>query len=183
MPFLWRLAQDAVPLVPLVVAARLLGADPASLFLRPARRAEVGAALAVSALIVPAAALLGPILAVFFFAPLHLGGDLLSALLPAVILAIANSLAEELAFRGALLGWGSRLLGANRALLLQAGLFGLLHQSADFQGDPLPVLVVVAAAGLAAGLLVRRSGSLVPVLILHAAFDVPLFWVQLCRLP
>jgi membrane protease YdiL (CAAX protease family) len=66
-------------------------------------------------------------------------------------------------------------------LLGQALIFGLAHSGADFVGPVIPVVLAIAAAGLIAGLIVRRSGSLWLPIVVHIAFDVPLYYALACR--
>ncbi|MFI5255267.1 MAG: CPBP family intramembrane glutamic endopeptidase, partial [Candidatus Limnocylindrales bacterium] len=81
-----------------------------------------------------------------------------------------------------LLGWSERAIGSTGALVFQAVVFGLVHVGPDFTGNPLPVLAAVGIGGLIAGVIVRRTGSLLLPIAVHAAFDVPLYYVQACRL-
>ena len=163
--------------------ARLLGADRASLSLRWPSRPAVVVAFAFAGLVAPLALWLGPILAVPFFGQIRLEIGIPVAIVPAVVLALANGLMEEVTFRGALMGWGARVVGPFGALVLQAIVFGLVHVGPDFTGNPIPVVVAVSTGGLVAGLIVLRTGSLLFPIAIHAAFDVPLYYVQACRLP
>jgi membrane protease YdiL (CAAX protease family) len=181
-PALWRVAQAVAVLGSLAIVAWLLGADRASLSLRWPSRSVAVAALAFAAIVAPLALWLGPILAVPFFGQIRLETGILSAVVPAIVLALANGLLEEVTFRGALMGWGARLLGPTGALVFQAVVFGVVHVGPDFTGNPLPVVAAVAAGGFVAGLIVRRTGSLLLPIAVHAAFDVPLYYVQACRL-
>ncbi len=90
---------------------------------------------------------------------------------------------EELAYRGALMGWMSRAAGPTVALIGQAIVFGLAHTGTDFVASPLPVVLVIIAGGLIAGLIVRRTGSLWLPILVHIALDVPLYYAAACRLP
>jgi membrane protease YdiL (CAAX protease family) len=42
-------------------------------------------------------------------------------------------------------------------------------------------MVAMGAAGIVAGLVVRRTGSLLPVIAVHVALDVPLYLFIACR--
>jgi membrane protease YdiL (CAAX protease family) len=181
-PMLWRVAQAATVLGSLALMARLLGADRASLSLRWPSRPVVVASFAFAGLVAPLALWLGPILAVPFFGQVRLETGILAAVVPAIVLALANGLMEEVTFRGALMGWGARAIGPFGALVLQAVVFGLVHVGPDFTGNPIPVVVAVGTGGLIAGVIVRRTGSLLLPIAVHAAFDVPLYFVQACRL-
>jgi membrane protease YdiL (CAAX protease family) len=181
-PALWRVAEAVTVLSSLALVARLLGADRASLSLRWPSRPVIVTSLAFAGLVAPLALWLGPILALPFFGQVRLETGILTAVAPAIVLAVANGLMEEVTFRGALMGWAARAVGPLRALILQAVVFGLVHVGPDFTGNPIPVVVAVGAGGLIAGVIVRRTGSLLLPIAVHAAFDVPLYYVQACRL-
>ncbi|HEY8167634.1 MAG TPA: type II CAAX endopeptidase family protein [Candidatus Limnocylindrales bacterium] len=184
---LWRLGLFAVVVGSIVVLARWLPADRASLRLLWPARWVVVASVVLALLVGPLALWIGPLLAEPFFGPVGYQvappGMVLSALLVALVVAVANGTLEELAFRGALLSWGSRLLGPLGANVFQALVFGLVHLGDDFTGGPLPVLVAVAAGGFIAGVIARRTNSLLLPIAVHAAFDLPLAYAFACRLP
>ena len=96
--------------------------------------------------------------------------------------AISNALAEELAYRGAMRTWLAPSLGFIGANLGQAIVFGLAHSGQDFVGPVAPTAVAMLAAGFVAGVIARRSNSLLFVFAAHAAFDVPLFFYWACRI-
>ena len=89
--------------------------------------------------------------------------DLSGVPLPLVLIALAvlPAIAEELAFRGVVLGALRRRMSTTGALVLQAILFGLLHGS-------LFRLLPTAVLGLFLGLLAVRSRSLWPSIVAHA---------------
>jgi membrane protease YdiL (CAAX protease family) len=88
---------------------------------------------------------------------------------------------EEVAYRGAMLHWLTPSLGVRGALLAQAICFGAAHTGSDFTGSPLPVMLAVATGGLIAGWIVQRTRTLTFPIFVHAAFDVPLYYVAACR--
>ena len=180
-----RIVEAVVVLGSLALVALVLGADRASLSLRWPSRAITVLSIVVSVAIVPLALIVGPALAVPFFGPVPIELGVASAIFPALLLAFSNSALEEVLFRGAIQGWGARVLGPRGALILQAILFGLVHVGPDFT-NPLaavPVLIAVVIGGLIAGLIVRRTGSLLLPFAIHAALDVPLYYAVACRLP
>ena len=77
------------------------------------------------------------------------------------VLAVVPAVAEELAFRGVVLGALLRRMQAPGALVLQALLFALLHGS-------LFRLLPTFALGLLLGLLTLRTRSLWPAMLAHA---------------
>lgn len=85
-------------------------------------------------------------------------------LLTAAVLVGVDPLAEEIFFRGWILrGLTERLHRPGLALLLQAVLFASLHPTLSY----VPVFLL----GLFAGLAVRRSGSLLPAVLVHAVHN------------
>jgi membrane protease YdiL (CAAX protease family) len=116
--------------------------------------------------------------------PAEVAGHLL------VRIPLATALAEELVFRGVILGLASRSRSRMRALLLSAAAFGLWHVGAALHperqratagvvGDrlaPVPVVVlgdVVATTvgGLGFGWLRQRSGSILAPVLAHTAVN------------
>ncbi|KKJ75493.1 hypothetical protein WH95_18020 [Kiloniella litopenaei] len=73
--------------------------------------------------------------------------------------------AEEIVFRGVILGWLDQKLGKYLAILISSFLFGSTH------GIPalIPALTV---AGIAFSLIVYKSQSLWPAIILHSGFNM-----------
>ena len=85
-----------------------------------------------------------------------------------LLLVASPALCEELFFRGALLSGLRRGLGAGAAVAAAGALFGAAHVSS---GGALSG----AAVGLVAGWLAVRGGSVVPAIVLHAAFNA--WWI------
>ena len=89
----------------------------------------------------PLALLLGPILARPFFGVVGYDVTVLGAVVPALVFAIANGTMEELIYRGALLGWSSKVMGVGPALVGQAVVFGLAHSGSDVIGNAIPLSI------------------------------------------
>jgi membrane protease YdiL (CAAX protease family) len=164
-----------------VLLAGRLVVDLGSLGLRRPGRLEVLLGVLAVAVIPAASLLLGSLFAEPFFGSirLHISDPL--AIVPAAMLAIANGTMEELVYRGSLMAWLTPLLGAAGALVGQALVFGAAHTGGDYTGPALPVVLVVGAGGLIAGLIVRRTGSLFLPIVVHACFDIPLYYYVACR--
>ncbi len=145
---------------------------------RPLLAASIGAAVVVAV----GSLALGTLFAKPFFGDIQLQLTDPVSLIPALLLAIANGSMEEVAYRGAMLHWLTPSLGFRGALVAQAICFGAAHVGPDFTGNPLPVMAAVAAGGLIAGLIVQRTRTLTFPIFVHAAFDVPLYYVAACRL-
>jgi membrane protease YdiL (CAAX protease family) len=187
-PAVWRFLEAAVGL-----AAVLL-----LLWDRRARLAEIGltrgsrrlfvASIAGLAVIGPvalylAAALGETELGRAFFGPFALDVSQPLAFLPALVFAASNSLAEELAYRGALRTWLTPSLGVTGANLAQAVVFGLAHTGEDFVGIEavIPTMLAMIAVGFVAGIVARRTGSLTLPLAIHAAADIPIYFYWACQ--
>jgi membrane protease YdiL (CAAX protease family) len=88
---------------------------------------------------------------------------------------------EEVIYRGVLQSWVARLSGIGPAVLAQAVIFGLAHgASPDFVGSALPVVALMIAGGIVAGVVVHRTGSLALPIALHVAVDIPLYYGNAC---
>lgn len=176
-----RVVEAVLVLALVAVLANRLRAAPSTQFLvrpsRPTANLAIGALLIVT----PAAVLLGPWLAEPFFGPV-VGYELgaVRAVVPAAMFAVANALMEEVAYRGALLGWGGRVAGLAPAIVLQAIVFGLAHAGPEVVAFAGPQVVLLGLAGLVAGVVTVRTGSLAVPLAVHVAADVALYLGLAC---
>jgi len=100
--------------------------------------------------------------------PLALRRDLVW-LVPACSLQAA---AQELGFRGLLLGALERGTGPNLANLAQALLFGLSHIAVQYEGPAAAFVPVTVGLGLLFGYVSQRTGSLWPAIVVHALADL-----------
>lgn len=175
----WRATEAVVVLVALAALAIALKATPGSLHLRrPARRWYPWAVMGFL-LSGPLALLIGPYLARPFF------GDVgyvlvLSALLPALVFAVANGLMEEVIYRGALLGWSARVMGIGPALIGQAVVFGLAHSGSDVIGLGVPLMLALGLGGLLAAVIAVRTRSLLIPIAVHIGLDIPIYFAFAC---
>ena len=102
--------------------------------------------------------------------PVALGRDL-PWLAPACAL---QAFAQELQFRGLLLGVLERELGPAWANTGQAAFFGLAHLAVSYGGPEAPFVPLTFLFGLLMGTLVQRTGSLWPAIVIHAVADIAL---------
>jgi membrane protease YdiL (CAAX protease family) len=178
--------RRAVEATSVFVAVGLLGRHLRSprevLGLAPPSRTLLAWSIAAGIVVAAVSLALGTVAAGPFFGSIQLDLGDAGALLPALVLAISNGAMEEVAYRGAMLGWLTPSLGLRGALLAQAIVFGAAHGGEDFVTSPLPVMAAVAAGGVIAGLIVQRNRSLTFPIAIHAAFDVPLYYVAACRI-
>lgn len=161
-----------------LVGLRAIAGEPL-----PVRRPSVPlvAGLALAASVVAAGSLLlGPAAAGPFFGDFVI--DLApAALVPALVFAVSNAIAEEVAYRGVLRAGLVPILGSRAANVGQAAIFALAHAGPDFVGSPLPVMAAMFAGAFIAGEIVARYRSLLVPIALHAAFDLPIFFYWACR--
>jgi membrane protease YdiL (CAAX protease family) len=186
-PAVWRFLEAAVGLA--VVAAVLHDRHgrwrDLGIRLGSGRLAVIATAglVIVTPVALMAAALIGSeLLGGAFFGTYRLDLSRPVALLPALIFAASNALAEELSYRGAMRVWLQPSLGVVGANLAQALVFGLGHSGPDFVGSVAPVAAAMVTVGFIAGVIARRTGSLTLPLAIHAAADIPIYYFWACRL-
>jgi membrane protease YdiL (CAAX protease family) len=85
---------------------------------------------------------------------------------------VLQSVAQELQFRGLLLGALDRVVPAWVANLGQAAFFGLAHIAVQYQGPAGAFVPVTVALGFVLGWITQRTGSLWPAIIIHAVADI-----------
>jgi membrane protease YdiL (CAAX protease family) len=100
--------------------------------------------------------------------PAALGRDM-PWLAPAYVLQAA---AQEVQFRGLLLGALERDLPPWAANLGQASLFGVAHIAVQYEGPAGPFVPVTVALGLLLGYATQRTRSLWPAILIHAVLEV-----------
>jgi membrane protease YdiL (CAAX protease family) len=177
-----RVAVALVVVFLTVVALRLTGVPAATLGLRrptpPLAIAGVLGALvmAVGGLVV------GPALAEPFFGRLSFDRPT-AAVVPALAFGLANGFLEELAFRGALLGLVTAVIGRWPAIILQAVVFGIVHVGPEVTAFAPVHAALMASAGLVAGVIVDRTRSLAIPIGFHVGADVALYFGLACRVP
>ena len=141
-PAVWRLAEAVLALAAIAVLAYVLRARGGDLGLRWPARAVVRLAAAGALVLGPIGLLLGALLAQPFFGTFDLDLSRPGFIVPALVFAIANGVMEELSYRGALLGWTSKVTGTWLALVGQAVVFGIAHGGSDVGGSPVVLMVV-----------------------------------------
>jgi membrane protease YdiL (CAAX protease family) len=175
-----RLAEAAIVLAVLGVLAVQLKASRATLALRWPRRDVVRLSVIGFLIVGPLALLIGPVLARPFFGPIEYDATRLAAIVPALVFAIANGSMEEVAYRGALMGWSARVLGVWPAVVGQGIVFGLAHSGGDVLGNALPLMLALGAGGVVAGAITVRTRSLLFPLAIHIGLDIPLYYGLAC---
>jgi membrane protease YdiL (CAAX protease family) len=180
-PAVWRATEAAMVIAALVVLAVVLRARSSDLGLRWPRRAAVQLALVGALVLGPIGLVVGALLARPFFGTFELDLSQPGFLVPALAFAIANGVMEELAYRGALLNWTSKVTGSWLALVGQAVVFGVAHGGSDVGGSPIVLMAGLALGGLMAGWIALRTRSLLVPIAWHVALDLPLYVYLACR--
>jgi hypothetical protein len=177
----YRLVDAVLAIAALAVLAPLVAATTAELGLRRPGTRILAVGIVGAIVVGPVALAIGPALSEPWFGPLPVRTDQVSAIVPAMVFAVSNGVMEELVYRGALQAWLARHTGIGIAIVAQAIVFGLAHgASQDFVTSPLPVVALMIAGGVIAGIAVVRTGSLALPILLHVAFDVPLYYGNAC---
>jgi len=188
-PVVWRLLEGVIGLVVVAILLFDRGSSPALLGLRlGSRRVRLAAVIAVL-IGGPIALYVGTLLGDARFAGPFFGTYSLDlsqplALLPAILFAASNALAEELSYRGAMRVWLAPSLGVVGANVAQSIVFGLSHTGSGFVGlqGLIPTLLAMVVVGYLGGVVARRTGSLLLPLAIHLAFDIPIFYYWACRI-
>ena len=128
----------------------------------------------------PVALVLGPLVARPFFGEISYDVTMVGAIAPALLFAVANGSMEELAYRGALMGWSARVIGVPAAVVGQAVVFGLAHSGADVTGSPLLLMAALGLGGLIAGVIAVRTRSLLLPMAVHIGLDIPIYYAFAC---
>lgn len=182
-PAVWRATEAALALGSLALLAYVLRTRRSDLGLRWPARAVVRLAVVGAVILGPIGLLLGAWLARPFFGDFQLDLTRPGFLVPALVFALANGLMEELSYRGALLGWTSRVTGTWLALIGQAVVFGIAHGGADVGGSPILLMTALGIGGFLAGAIALRTRSLLIPIAWHVALDLPLYVYLACRVP
>ena len=187
-PAVWRFLEGAIGLIAVVALALDRGVHHRELGLRrgpaPVQALAVVSLLVITPLAMSFSTVVGGSLGGVFFGNYRVDTSQPAAFLPALLFAASNSLAEELAYRGAMRTWLTPGLGIVGANLAQAIVFGLSHTGDDFVGmqAAIPTAASMVLLGVVGGVIARRTRSLTLPLAVHAAADVPLYFYWACRL-
>jgi membrane protease YdiL (CAAX protease family) len=180
-PAVWRAGEAILTLAVLAAIAFVLRARRSDLSLRWPAQWVVRLAVAGALVLGPIGLLLGALLARPFFGTFELDLSRPGFLVPALVFAIANGSMEELSYRGALLGWTSKVTGTWLAVIGQAVVFGLAHGGADVGGSPIVLMLALGAGGFLAGVITLQTRSLLVPIAWHVALDLPLYVFLACR--
>jgi membrane protease YdiL (CAAX protease family) len=186
-PAVWRFLEGAIGLIAVVALVVDRRSSLGQLGLRRGSREvrvlAVASLLVITPLALSLSSLVGGELGGMFFGSYRVDTSQLAAFLPALVFAVSNSAAEELAYRGAMRTWLTPGLGIVGANLAQAIVFGLSHTGEDFVGveAAIPTMFAMILVGFVGGVIARRTRSLTLPLAVHAAADIPLYFYWACR--
>lgn len=166
------LAQVLLTVLFALIARRALPADqtPRLRLKRAGLRAAAAAVVSTVVIVLLGLAVPATVLGREGLQPVALARDL-PWLAPACTL---QAFAQELQFRGLLLGALERALSPRWANLAQAAVFGLAHLAIAYGGPAGPFVPLTFAFGVGVGWIVQRTGSLWPAVAVHAAADIAL---------
>ena len=187
-PAVWRFLEGAVGLIAVLALVVDRRASLGELSLRrgprPVQVLAIVSLLVITPLAMSVSALIGGTFGGVFFGSYSVDTSQPAALLPALMFAVSNSVAEELAYRGAMRTWLAPGLGIVGANLAQAIIFGLSHTGEDFVGveAAVPTMAAMILVGFVGGVIARRTRSLTLPIAVHAAADIPLYFYWACRL-
>ena len=180
-PAIWRAAEAGLAFASVALLAFVLRGPRSEIGLRWPARSVVRAAVVGAVILGPIGLLLGAALAQPFFGPFELDLSRPGFLVPALVFAIANGVMEELSYRGALLGWTSRVTGTWLAVVGQAAVFGLAHGGSDVGGSAFALMLALGVGGFLAGVIALRTRSLLVPIAWHVSLDLPLYVYLACR--
>jgi len=163
-------AEALLTAIVAMIAARASPPDlrPLLRLRRFGRGAAIATVLGITAFLLVVMLLPATLLGREGIAPIALARDLpLQG--PASVL---QSLAQELQFRGILLGALDRVAPPWAANLGQAAFFGLAHIAVQYQGPAAAFVPATIVLGFVFGWITQRTGSLWPAMIIHAVADI-----------
>ena len=166
-----KLSQAMLTVVPILILLKVSGVSFGSVYIRRGNL-KLGLAIGVPIFV----GILGASLFIAerLFMGEGVGWDSLLGWCPWIaIFVVANSVTEELVYRGLLLGPYGNLFGAFGGNLLQALVFASIHIGVAYTSSSLVFLLVVFGLGLALGWLAMKTESLLSPVLIHAAVDVP----------
>ena len=91
-------------------------------------------------------------------------------LLVIITVTLISPVAEEIMFRGLTQKYAEKAIGALPAIIFQAALFGVYHMNI-VQG------IAALIFGILFGFMARKSGSLIPSILLHAVFNLSAYLI------
>lgn len=176
-----RAIEAGVVLAAVVALGYRLATTRSEIGLQWPARGTIGLGLASFSAVLVLAGLLGPAIALTLYGDIRVTLPL-QALAPALVFAVANSILEEVVYRGAMRAWLARSIGSKGAIGVQAVIFGLAHIGPGITGSVLPVVIAMTGVGVVAGWVTVRTRSLFVPIAAHVAADVALYYMEACRM-
>jgi membrane protease YdiL (CAAX protease family) len=165
-----KLESTLLIVIPILVLTRLSGNSMGSIYLQKGN-IRLGLIVGLTVFIVVAA------LSIPWAQWQYLVGDLsLQRVLPWIpwilLFVLANSINEELLFRGLFLQKLEPLLGAFPANLCMAIPFAMLHSGIDYSRNTLLLLALLLPLGLLLGYVMQRTRGILAPWLIHASMDL-----------
>lgn len=168
-----KVLEAVIVIGAVLILARLWGDKPADLYLRKGR-------LRLALFIGLCLFFMNSATAIMTGAVRGQAGDFLISRLPwAVIYSLANSLMEELLFRGLFLDKMKAVVGPWGALILTSIIFTVMHSAASYLNiiEAMIFQVVLLPMALLLGYLMQKTENLWGATLYHAGSDVFLFYL------
>jgi membrane protease YdiL (CAAX protease family) len=175
-----RVLMAAVVLTAIVVLGLLHRSSRSEIGLRRPGAGEALLAAGGGVALVILGLAIGPTVARPFFGELDFPVQP-AALVPAVLFGVANGVTEEVAYRGAMQSWLARTWPMWLAIGYQGLVFGIVHAGPEVLALGAVHSGLLAAVGVAAGVLRWRTGTLVIPIGIHIGADVALYVGLACR--
>jgi membrane protease YdiL (CAAX protease family) len=165
-----KLESTILIVLPIVLLTRLSGNNMGSIYLRKGNL-RLGLIIGLSVFVVVA------VLSIPWAQWQYLVGDLsLQRVLPWIpwilLFVLANSINEELLFRGLFLQKLEPFLGAFPANLCMAVPFAMLHIGIDYSRNTLLLLALLLPLGLLLGYVMQKTRSILAPWLIHASMDI-----------
>jgi membrane protease YdiL (CAAX protease family) len=165
-----KLESTILIMLPIVLLTRLSGNNMGSIYLRKGNL-RLGLIIGLSVFVVVA------VLSIPWAQWQYLVGDLsLQRVLPWIpwilLFVLANSINEELLFRGLFLQKLEPFLGAFPANLCMAVPFAMLHIGIDYSRNTLLLLALLLPLGLLLGYVMQKTRSILAPWLIHASMDI-----------
>ncbi|HEV2449981.1 MAG TPA: CPBP family intramembrane glutamic endopeptidase [Thermoplasmata archaeon] len=171
-----QLVETAVAIVTIFVLTRSFGLSLGTVYARPGRLwALFLATLAVFVLLLVFTARHQSSL----FPTNGMGsqGSFLTLAPALLVLVVSNGFQEEFLFRGPFLQRYGTHFGGPASVLISSIVFAIAHLGVTYTPSAIFfILVAVFPLGLVTAFLMRRTDGIVTPAVLHAGFDVPVYW-------
>jgi membrane protease YdiL (CAAX protease family) len=175
-----QLVETLVAIVPILVLTKAAGMPLRTVYARKGKlRGWFVVAIAIFVLFYIAAARGGTSGFIPTRGPVPLGNFL--ALTPTLlVMVISNGFQEEFLFRGLFLQKYGSFFGESATILLSSIVFAIAHLGVTYTASAIIFTLISAfPLGLVTAYLMQKTNGVITPAILHAGFDIPIYWAFL----